>query len=88
MEKAEFEKLLSLAKIGSSCDSLMEDIVRLKDEVLDVEKFEYSASNDEKEAAVARADEALPSVERNEILKNAPQKQEGYFYLPEEGDVF
>lgn len=36
-----------------------------------------------KQQNVFREDEAAPAMERDELLKNAPEKEDGYFIVPQ-----
>ena len=86
----EVEKIASLSMLyvtdadkkmlQESLETILDHAQRLNDlDTADVIPTTYIL----KQQNIMREDEIIPSLERDELLKNAPEKEDGYFIVPQ-----
>ena len=86
----EVEKIASLSMLyvtdadkkmlQESLETILDHAQRLNDlDTKDVIPTTYIL----KQQNIMREDEIIPSLERDELLKNAPEKEDGYFIVPQ-----
>ena len=86
----EVEKIASLSMLyvtdadkkmlQESLETILDHAQRLNDlDTRDVIPTTYIL----KQQNIMREDEIIPSMERDELLKNAPEKEDGYFIVPQ-----
>lgn len=86
----EVEKIASLSMLyvtdadkkmlQESLETILDHAQRLNDlDTKDVIPTTYIL----KQQNIMREDEIIPSMEREELLKNAPEKEDGYFIVPQ-----
>ena len=85
----DIKKLEELARVELSDgerEKCCEEIEKIVSYMNVLEELDFDGTENEEESWLAegtmREDEILPSAKREEILRNAPRSQNGYFEVP------
>ena len=88
--KNEFNELAKLSWLSFSKeeeDILISDMKSMISFASELSGIEFDGENNEFQTVVERCDKTQASFEREEILKNAPTVENGYFKLPDNSGI-